>query len=192
MEKINIIKVKGYGIYNPIVGISTTYKICFNKMNIFKILGFEKFKCKLNLIVEYAITLKWNGWEMPKKNYNQVLGKLNLNIGILKLKESRFKKLGKLQVNVFNFALERTSDDIGYNGKAFFNKYIFDVLVLKYNILKGLSLSLHLLNFEMRCWLDKVEQKEDAPKVPVFGSYWMPSLEIKFDVAKYLVAKKKK
>ena len=26
----------------------------------------------------------------------------------------------------------------------------------------------------------------------VFGSYWMPSLEIKFDVAKYLVAKKKK
>ena len=192
MEKINIIKVKGYGIYNPIVGISTTYKICFNKMNIFKILGFEKFKCKLNLIVEYAITLKWNGWEMPKKNYNQVLGKLNLNIGILKLKESRFKKLGKLQVNVFNFALERTSDDVRFNGKTFFNKYIFDVLVLKYNILKGLSLSLHLLNFEMRCWLDKVEQKEDAPKVPVFGSYWMPSLEIKFDVAKYLVAKKKK
>ena len=192
MEKINRIKVKGYGIYNPIVGISTTYKICFNKMNIFKILGFEKFKCKLNLIVEYAITLKWNGWEMPKKNYNQVLGKLNLNIGILKLKESRFKKLGKLQVNVFNFALERTSDDVRFNGKTFFNKYIFDVLVLKYNILKGLSLSLHLLNFEMRCWLDKVEQKEDAPKVPVFGSYWMPSLEIKFDVAKYLVAKKKK
>ena len=229
MEKMNNLKARGFGLYNPIVGISTTYKICFNKMNIFKILGFEKFKCKLNLIVEYAITLKWNGWEMPKKNYNQVLGKLNLNIGILKLKESRFKKLGKLQVNVFHFALERTSDDIGYNGKAFFNKYIFDVLVLKYNILKGLSLSLHLFKFEMRYNLLKKQkdvvvnmnpmpiiinqegetsQKEStAPPVvqvppmrivrtmvlePVLNFYWLPSLEIKFDVAKYLLAKKKK
>ena len=193
MEKMNNLKARGFGLYNPIVGISTTYKICFNKMNIFKILGFEKFKCKLNLIVEYAITLKWNGGEVSKEKYNQFLGKLNLNIGILKLKESRFKKLGKLQVNVFNFALERTSDDVRFKGKAFFNKYIFDVLVLKYNILKGLSLSLHLLNFEMRYVLDRmVPKKEDAPKVPVFGSYWMPSLEIKFDVAKYLVAKKKK
>ena len=61
MEKMNNLKARGFGLYNPIVGISTTYKICFNKMNIFKILGFEKFKCKLNLIVEYAITLKWNG-----------------------------------------------------------------------------------------------------------------------------------
>ena len=166
---------------------------------------------------------------MGKEKYNQFLGKLNLNIGILKLKESRFKKLGKLQVNVFNFALERTSDDIGYNGKAFFNKYIFDVLVLKYNILKGLSLSLHLFKFEMRYNLLKKQkdvvvnmnpmpiiinqegetsQKEStAPPVvqvppmrivrtmvlePVLNFYWLPSLEIKFDVAKYLLAKKKK
>ena len=229
MEKMNNLKARGFGLYNPIVGISTTYKICFNKMNIFKILGFEKFKCKLNLIVEYAITLKWNGGEVSKEKYNQFLGKLNLNIGILKLKESRFKKLGKLQVNVFNFALERTSDDIGYNGKAFFNKYIFDVLVLKYNILKGLSLSLHLFKFEMRYNLLKKQkdvvvnmnpmpiiinqegetsQKEStAPPVvqvppmrivrtmvlePVLNFYWLPSLEIKFDVAKYLLAKKKK
>lgn len=201
-EKLYIPEITAY---SPIVGISTTYKICLDKMNIFKILGFEKFKCKLNLIVEYAITQKWGGEETPKKNYNQVLGKLDLIIGILKLKESRFKKLGKLQVNVFNFALERTSSDIRYNGKAFFNKYIFDVLVLKYNILKGLSLYLHLLNFEMRYVLPEnnpilnPEQEHNSDQVPapemkplVFGSYWMPSLEIKFDVAKYLVAKKKK
>ena len=193
MEKVYEWDVKEFGFYNPIVGFSTTYKICLNKMNIFKILGFEKFKCKLNLIVEYEITLKSHGKEMLKKeNYNHVQGKLDLNIGILKLKESRFKKLGKLQVTVFNFALERTSHDINYKGKAFFNKYIFDVLVLKYNILKGLSLSLHLLNFEMRYDLLQMGQGEDAQIVPVLGSYWMPSLEIKFDVAKYLVAKKKK
>ena len=66
------------------------------------------------------------------------------------------------------------------------------ILVLKYNILKGLSLSLHLLNFEMRYDLGKEGPAEDAPEVLVFESYWMPSLEIKFDVAKYLVAKKKK
>ena len=182
----------GNSLYFPIVGISTTYKICLNKMNIFKILGFEKFKCKLNLIVEYTIFSKHNKIKDLKYRYNHLQGKLNLNIGILKLKESRFKKLGKLQLNVFNFALERTSGDIRYNGKAFFNKYIFDVLVLKYNILKGLSLSLHLFNFEMRYGLKKMEPAEDAPEIPVLGSYWMPSLEIKFDVAKYLVAKKKK
>lgn len=182
----------GNSLYFPTVGISTTYKICLNKMNIFKILGFEKFKCKLNLIVEYTIFLKYNEKKDLRYRYNHLQGKLNLNIGILKLKESRFKKLGKLQVNVFNFALERTSGDIRYNGKAFFNKYIFDVLVLKYNILKGLSLSLHLFNFEMRYGLKKLGPAEDAPEVPVLGSYWMPSLEIKFDVAKYLVAKKKK
>ena len=95
--------------------------------------------------------------------------------------------------------MERTSGDIRYNGKAFFNKYIFDVLVLKYNILKGLSLSLHLLNFEMRYVLPEPApvpnpEQEPNPGIQplVFGSYWMPSLEIKFDVAKYLVAKKKK
>ena len=193
MEKVYEWDVKNFVFYNPIVGISTTYKICLNKMNIFKILGFEKFKCKLNLIVEYEITLKAHGHELLKKEaYNHVQGKLNLNIGILKLKESRFKKLGKLQVNVFNFALERTSHDVQYKGKAFFNKYIFDILVLKYNILKGLSLYLHMLNFEMRYVLEQLEAEEDATKVPVLGSYWMPSLEIKFDVAKYLVAKKKK
>ena len=201
-------------------------------MNIFKILGFEKFKCKLNLIVEYTIFKKDDRMQIPKQFYNDVQGKLDLNIGILKLKESRFKKLSKLQVNVFNFALERTSVNIFYNGKGFFNKYIFDVLVLKYNILKGLSLSLHLLNFEMRYelkvkflignmnnWHDPknivmpipINQQETpqndmggqyapAPmelpmqmkEEPGFNFYWLPSLEIKFDVAKYLVAKKKK
>lgn len=183
---------QGHKIYCPIVGISTTYKICLNKMNIFKILGFEKFKCKLRLIVEYTINSKFDTQINPKEGYNHVLGKLNLIIGILKLKESRFKKLGKLQVNVFNFALERTFDNVRFNGKAFFNKYIFDVLVLKYNILKGLSLSLHLLNFKMQYDLYKVEIAEDAQEVLFLGSYWMPSLEIKFDIAKYLVAKKKK
>lgn len=182
----------GNSLYFPTVGISTTYKICLNKMNIFKILGFEKFKCKLNLIVEYTIFSKYNKIKDLKYRYNHLQGKLNFNIGILKLKKSRFKKLGKLQLNVFNFALERTSGDIRYNGKAFFNKYIFDVLVLKYNILKGLSLSLHLFNFEMQYDLDKVEPGKDDPIVPVLESYWMPSLEIKFDIAKYLVAKKKK
>ena len=97
-------------IYYPTVGISTTYKICLNKMNIFKILGFEKFKCKLNFIVEYTIFKKYNKKKFPNDIYNHLQGKLKLNIGILKLKESRFKKLGKLQVNVFNFAFERTSD----------------------------------------------------------------------------------
>ena len=53
-------------------------------------------------------------------------------------------------------------------------------------------MSLHLFNFEMRYGLKKMEPAEDAPEIPVLGSYWMPSLEIKFDVAKYLVAKKKK
>ena len=218
--------------YWPIIGISTTYKICLDKMNIFKILGFEKFKCKLNLIVEYTITMISEEGDNVKDDYNNVHGRLDLNIGILKLKESRFKKLGKLQVNVFNFALERTSINIFYNGKGFFNKYIFDVLVLKYNILKGLSLSLHLLNFEMRYELkvkflignmnnlqdpknivmpipinqqetpqnDMGGQYAPAPmgqpmqmkKEPGFNFYWLPSLEIKFDVAKYLVAKKKK
>ena len=227
-EELYIPEIKAYF---PIVGISTTYKICLDKMNIFKILGFEKFKCKLNLIVEYIISAKEDA-ELNKDNYNQFQGKLDLNIGILKLKESRFKKLGKLQVNVFNFALERTSVNIFYNGKGFFNKYIFDVLVLKYNILKGLSLSLHLLNFEMRYelkvkflignmnnWHDPknivmpipINQQETpqndmggqyapAPmelpmqmkEEPGFNFYWLPSLEIKFDVAKYLVAKKKK
>lgn len=176
-------------LYYPIVGISATNKICLNKMNIFKILGFEKFKCKLKVIIEYAITVKVDDVE---EEVNHFQGKLDLIIGILKLKESRFKKLGKLQVNVFNFALERISEDSDYKGKAFFNKYIFDVLVLKYNILKGLSLYLHLFNFEMRCVLEKVGTEINPQIVPVFGSYWMPSLEIKFDVAKYLVAKKKK
>ena len=230
-------------LYCPIVGISTTYKIYLNKMNIFKILGFEKFKCKLNLIVEYEIARK--NWRLEDfdRNSNHVQGKLDLNIGILKLKESRFKKLSKLQVTVFNFALERTSHDVRYNGKAFFNKYIFDVLVLKYNILKGLSLSLHLLNFEMQCVFKNKEkeqkqieiiysnqplnmthieqnsipniqqnkqeqmkqatpmsqvdqrqiiQQEETMYSPGFDCYWMPSLEIKFDIAKYLLAKKKK
>ena len=44
----------------------------------------------------------------------------------------------------------------------------------------------------MRYDLLQMGQGEDAQIVPVLGSYWMPSLEIKFDVAKYLVAKKKK
>ena len=226
-------------LYCPIVGISTTYKICLNKMNIFKILGFEKFKCNLNLIVEYEMARKNCRLEDADKDYNHVQGKLDLNIGILKLKESRFKKLSKLQVTVFNFALERTSHDVRYNGKAFFNKYIFDVLVLKYNILKGLSLSLHLLNFEMQCvFKNKNEEQKpieinnnpsnmptvnqnpipnSQPNMPTqmnqeqmeqmieptvqqekpvyssgFDCYWMPSLEIKFDIAKYLLAKKKK
>ena len=235
-------------MYYPIVGISITNKICLDKMNIFKILGFEKFKCKLNLIVEYMITAKFYNFIYPKGSYNQVLGKLDLNIGILKLKESRFKKLGKFQLNIFNFVLERTSEKVKFNGKAFFNRYIFDVLVLKYNILKGLSLSLHLFKFEMQCVfkneLDEEKSKENpnsldapinkiynlTPPSPVknsfnsqikgnyicdtptpgqgvmmppmwglfaneaifFESYWVPSLEIKFDVAKYLLSKKKK
>ena len=195
-KKLYIPEIKAYF---PIVGISTTYKICLDKMNIFKILGFEKFKCKLNLIVEYMISAKDNDG-LNKDNYNQVQGKLDLNIGILKLKESRFKKLGKLQVNVFNFSLERASMNLFYKEKAFFNKYIFDVLVLKYNILKGLSLYLHLLNFEMRYVLPEpapvpnpAQGANPAPVPnPPLGSYWLPSLEIKFDVAKYLVAKKKK
>jgi len=254
-------------IYCPIIGISTTYKICLNKMNIFKILGFEKFKCKLNLIVEYTIFKKEDGRQIPKQIYNDVQGKLDLNIGILKLKESRFKKLSKLQVNVFNFALERTNNNDNVKNKgAFFSKFIFDVLVLKYNILKGLSLSLHLFKFEIRSVLKKntikrqeikqesqttqssekltnidnmekymqssvsninlnsaatpmlnsninnipresetkkeinnqaVEEKEEIMNIltkstQYFDCYWMPSLEIKFDVAKYLLAKKKK
>lgn len=197
--KENMPYITKIDVYWPIIGISTTYKICLDKMNIFKILGFEKFKCKLNLIVEYTITMINEEGDNAKDDINNVHGRLDLNIGILKLKESRFKKLGKLQVNVFNFALERTSINIKYNGKAFFNKYIFDVLVLKYNILKGLSLSLHLLNFEMRYVLPEPApvpnpEQEPNPGIQplVFGSYWMPSLEIKFDVAKYLVAKKKK
>ena len=196
---------EGHNLYSPIVGISTTYKICLNKMNIFKILGFEKFKCKLNLIVEYKIFEKYDDLPTPANGYNHVQGKLDLTIGILKLKESRFKKLGKLQINVFNFALKRTSEYFIYKGKAFFNKYIFDVLVLKYNILKGLSLSLHLFKFEMQYKIKKIgipvqmpiNQEPQEPMVImqdylVFESLWMPSLEIKFDVAKYLVAKKKK
>lgn len=227
-------------IYCPIIGISTTHKMCLNKMNIFKILGFEKFKCKLNLIVEYTIFKTRNKTKIPKNRYNQVKGKLDLNIGILKLKESRFKKLSKLQVNVFNFALERTNDKDNVKNKgAFFSKFIFDVLVLKYNILKGLSLSLHLFKFEMRSVFEKSKEEQQVERLiddsqlgdseitvnnetnesilnqsdeiiknqsegpleikekpanvsPSFDCYWMPSLEIKFDVTKYLLAKKKK
>ena len=142
-------------------------------MKIFKILGVEKFKCKLNLELEYKISVK----NTTKNNYLQ--GNLDLNIGILKLKESRFKNLGKLQLNLFNCTLEYSRID------ECFNNYIFDVFVGKYNILKGLSLYLDLFKFQRYKSFSSDENID-------FIYSWVPSLKIKFDIAKYLLAKKEK
>lgn len=170
---------EGIGMYTKAVqifGISPTCKLCLNKMNIFKILGVEKFKCKLNLKLEYNMWPKYEETILQQSVKNQYLGNLDLNIGIFKLKESRFKKLGKLQLNIFKF----TCDKFKISSQKVTHTCFFDVFIVKYNILKKLSLSLHVFNFERR------QEKSEYQWV------WVPSLEIKFDVAKYLLAKKKK
>jgi hypothetical protein len=163
-------------------GISPTCKLCLNKMNIFKILGVEKFKCKLNLKLEYNMWPKYKDEALQRCVKNQYQGNLDLNIGIFKLKESRFKKLGKLQLNIFKF----TCDKFKISGQKVEHTCFFDVFIVKYNILKKLSLSLHVFNFERR------QEKLEYQLVWVTSWVWVPSLEIKFDVAKYLLAKKKK
>lgn len=162
-----------------IVGISTTCKLCLNKMNIFKILGVEKFTCKLKVDLKYA----W-AYDLEKSNPNNSIFKLklDLNIGVFKLKESRFKKLGKLQLNIFKFTCDKFEISCQQNKQPCF----FDVFIVKYNILKKLSLSLHVFNFERR------QKKSKLKNDNVLSWVWVPSLEIKFDVAKYLLAKKKK
>jgi hypothetical protein len=155
-----------------IVGISPTCKLCLNKMNIFKILGVEKFTCKLKVDLKYAWI--YTAKSDPRNGIFKL--KLDLNIGIIKLKESRFKKLGKLQLNIFKF----TCDNFQISYQKVTHTCFFDVFIVKYNILKKLSLSLHVFNFKRR--------QEEAN----YQWVWVPSLEIKFDVAKYLLAKKKK
>lgn len=165
-------------IYIDNVGISPTCKLCLNKMNIFKILGVEKFTCKLKVDLNYA----W-GYTAKLDSNNCIFElDLDLNIGIFKLKESRFKKLGKLQLNIFKF----TSEKFKRGDKKDTHTCFFDVFIVKYNILKKLSLSLHVFKFERR------QKKSNLKNDYVLSWVWVPSLEIKFDVAKYLLAKKKK
>ena len=150
-------------------------------MNIFKILGVEKFTCKLKVDLNYA----W-GYTAKLDSNNCVFElDLDLNIGIFKLKESRFKKLGKLQLNIFKF----TSENFKRRGKDTHTCF-FDVFIVKYNILKKLSLSLHVFNFKIL--QEKSKSKRDWVPSLEIKRVWVPSLEIKFDVAKYLLAKKKK